>query len=270
MIKTFGLIGERLGHSFSPMIHSQIFKYMNIDGCYSIFEVERQNLSSVENALKTLGIMGANVTIPYKVEIIKYLDGISKEALDIGAVNTIVIKDGISKGYNTDYFGFGNMLYRNEVQVKNKKSIILGSGGASKAVCQYMIDNEAKDITMVSRNIENVKKQYKDLRIISYEEAYKLKNYDLIINCTPVGMYPNMKESPVKSDMFNSLETAIDLIYNPLETLFLKEAREKGLKTINGLYMLIGQALKAEELWNNIIIDKHIGDKIYKDLCKQL
>ncbi|CAH2213836.1 shikimate dehydrogenase [Tepidibacter aestuarii] len=263
MSSLYGLIGEKLGHSFSSIIHSIIFKELSIDGHYHLFEVNNEHLKDAVFGLNALKARGANVTIPYKVDIIKYLNGMSIESNKIGAVNTICFKDNKTIGYNTDYYGFGIMLNKYNVNVKNKTAVILGTGGASKAVVQYLLDKEINDIVFVSRDISKVDEKFKKFKLISYDEIKHLKQKDIIINCTPCGMHPNVNISPINKEDMSKFKVAVDLIYNPTQTLFLKYAKELGLVSINGLYMLIGQAVKAEELWNNTEIDSAICDKIY-------
>lgn len=264
----FGLLGEKLGHSISPQIHSLIFQQLNIKGYYHLFEVKKENLKDAVLGFKALGLKGVNVTIPYKIEVMKYLDCISQEAEKIGAVNTIGFKDNKMIGYNTDYYGFGMMLDKFNVQLENKKVVILGTGGAANSVIQYVLDNNVKDIAIVTRDLSRVKEDFKKFNLINYNEINLLKEQDIIINCTPVGMYPNVESCPIDKKEISKFNTAVDLIYNPGETKFLSYGRECGLKTINGLYMLVGQAIKAEEIWNDISIDQHITDKIYEEIVK--
>ncbi|MCH5139139.1 shikimate dehydrogenase, partial [Clostridiaceae bacterium UIB06] len=189
-------------------------------------------------------------------------------AKKIGAVNTIAFNDGVLTGYNTDYHGFGEALKKNEISISNKNAVILGCGGASKAVVQYLIDNKINDITYVSRQPENVAKYIKSFEVISYNDMRDMVNKDIIVNCTPSGMYPNIEHSPVKKDILSKFSVAVDLIYNPQETLFLKQSRELGLKTENGLYMLVAQAIAAQEIWQGIKISKESVDEIYSELRK--
>lgn len=265
-MKLYGLLGEKLSHSFSPKIHFEIFKNININGHYHLFNVEKKDLKSAIDGFKALKVQGVNVTIPYKVKVMEYLDSVSKEAKKIGAVNTICFQNGSAVGYNTDYYGFGMMLHKFNINVKNDKAVILGTGGASKAVVQYLVDKDIKDITFVSRKKEEVKKGFENFKIINYEELKKEKEGNIIINCTPCGMYPNCENSPIDKDIISKYKAAIDLIYNPKETLFLKYAKEKGIKGVNGLYMLVGQGIKSQELWNNEKIDEKIVDKIYNSM----
>lgn len=262
----YGLLGEKLGHSFSPQIHSLIFRELGIDGHYHLFEVDKRELKHVVLGLKALKIRGVNVTIPYKVDVMKYLDRISQEGKNIGAVNTICFEDGKAIGYNTDYYGFGMTLGKFNINPKGKEVVILGTGGVSRAVLQYLLDNDVKDITFVSRNIEEGKTGFKEFEIIEYEKIKELRDKDIVINCTPLGMYPKIEASPLTKEEVSKFKVIIDLIYNPQETLLLKYAKEHRIQGINGLYMLVGQAVKAQELWNSVKVDEEIVDKVYKKL----
>lgn len=263
----YGLLGEKLTHSLSPEIHDVIFKNLNVKARYSLFQVEKENVCKVIDSLKVLGISGINVTIPYKEEIIKYLDEISEEAKNIGAVNTVVIKDNKSYGYNTDYFGFGSMLKREDVTVEGKTVVVLGAGGVAKAIIQYFKDSKAKEIYLVSRNKEKIYEKYSGVTALDYEELKEVSG-DIIVNTTPLGMYPSIEGIPVSEEIIKKYKVAVDAIYNPLKTRFLLTAESQGLKAINGLYMLIDQAIKAEEIWHDQAIDGKIGEEIYEDLCK--
>lgn len=260
---TYGLIGEKLGHSLSPEIHTKLFQLLNIKGSYGIFEISREHLHNAVNSLKTLNIKGCNVTIPYKEEIMKQLDEISPKGKNIGAINTIYIKDGKALGDNTDYYGFGLMLQRFNVEVKNKVAVVLGAGGAAKAVIEYLVDNEASEIILVSRDKAAAEKKFPTLKVMNYEELKSLNLGHVIINTTPCGMYPNVGVSAVDKAVIAKFKVAVDLIFNPDKPLFLQWAEELGLQSINGLYMLVGQAIKAEELWNEIEIPNHITEEIY-------
>ena len=162
MEKLYGLIGEKLSHTYSPFIHEKILHEINIEGHYGVFQVERKNIQYVVSGLKALGYSGVNVTIPYKTEIIDYIDDLSSEAKRIGAVNVIKFDQiGKSTGFNTDYYGFGMMLENYDVNIEHENILVLGTGGASKAVIQYLIDNGAGEITIASRDTESAKIKYK-------------------------------------------------------------------------------------------------------------
>ncbi len=266
MKNIYGLIGEKLGHSFSPQIHGEIFKKLGIAGEYKLFELREDELKAAVKEYKKQDIKGLNVTVPYKIKIMPYLDVISAEAEKIGAVNTISMANGVLTGYNTDYNGFGKSLARSRIEVKGKSAVILGTGGVSKAVVQYLTDNGAKNITYVSRNPgDGANGSGYSIRTIGYDELASMEG-DLIINCTPCGMYPKVDASPVSQDIFKGFGTAVDLIYNPEETMFLKQAKDNGLKTVNGLYMLVGQAVAAQEIWNGIRLSEEQVDDIYKNI----
>jgi shikimate dehydrogenase len=263
----FGLLGEKLSHSLSPQIHSYIFRQLGIDAGYQLFPIKPDELFAALTGLKILGADGVNITIPYKVAIMSMLDEISQEAKDIGAVNTIVFNNRRAKGYNTDYQGFGQILTRHSIDIKGKTAVVLGTGGAAKTVACYLRDHKISDVHMVTRNLTDYRLEFP---LWSYAELASSTGADIMINCTPVGMFPNIRESPVDRQIFKKCCLAIDLIYNPAETLFLREARECGLRTCNGLTMLIGQAVYAQELWQNRKIDMAAVDPLYSLLLEHL
>ncbi len=242
----FGLIGETLTHSFSPGIHKKLFQEGNIDATYELIEIPKEQLVERFHQLKTSQYQGINVTIPYKEKVIPLLDDLSPEAKYIGAVNTVLFSDGKATGYNTDYFGFKGLLEKSEIAVKGKEVMILGSGGASKAVVKALLDMGAFDITIVSSSKQSFNSQY----TISYEYFREIRQpYDILINCTPVGMHPNENQSPVDKGLIYAGKTLIDLIYNPEKTLFLKYGEDQGCKAINGRIMLEEQARMSQRIW---------------------
>ncbi len=234
----YALLGEKLGHSFSPQVHNEIFKDLNIDATYELKEIKKEEIVDALNLLKKGIYNGYNVTIPYKKEVMKYLDVIDDKAKEIGAVNTIAYKDGKLIGYNTDYYGFKEEILYNKIDVSNKDCYILGTGGASLALNKALKDLGA-NVYFVSRNPINE-------FMISYEELKNKKPY-LIVNSTPVGMYPNVDNCPIEEEIINNTKYVIDIIFNPLQTKLLKIAKSN----MNGLFMLVGQAIKAEEIWQN-------------------
>lgn len=266
MKQLYGLIGEKLNYSLSPQIHSLIFNKLNIEAYYHLFEVEREDVEDAICGLKALNIRGVNVTIPYKVEVMKYLHQVSKEAEKIGAVNTILIKGDKKIGYNTDYYGLKRLVRHYNMPIKNKRAVVLGTGGAAKAVLQFLRDNNIGDISIVSRYVEAASLKYQDLKVLSYEEVKALKNQDIILNCTPLGMDPLIEESPVGKGVISNYQWAVDLNYNPAQTLFLEYARELGVKTANGLFMLVGQAVRAHEIWHEKSIPQEFVENIYEEI----
>lgn len=261
----YGLIGEKLSHSLSPEIHEYIFKELNIEGIYRLIEIPRDKIKNIRDILIDSNINGVNVTIPYKEEVIKELDFISDEGKKIGAINTIFNKDGKLSGYNTDYYGFKYMLEERNIDVSDKIVTVLGTGGASKAVIAYLLDKGASKIFLVSRNPKQLYKNNEKIKIINYNELNAIKGYS-IINTTPVGMFPNNEYTPVTEDIIKNYEVVVDLIYNPLETNFLKLGKNQGKVTCGGLMMLVLQAIKAEEIWQETNIDKSIVVEIYNKL----
>lgn len=265
----YGLLGEKLSHSLSPRINKIILEKNDSEGAYKLFEVPRDRLGDFVDSVKLLKIKGFNVTIPYKESIIKYLDYISDEASRIGAVNTVMLKNNKLYGYNTDYFGIEVMLKNKNIDVKDKIAVILGSGGACKAVITYLLDNEVEKIYIVSRTPENTTLNMLNKRvyIVNYDELKAIKG-DLIINTTPVGMYPNIDNSAVNEEVLKNFNIAVDLVYNPTQTKFLQLATKEGKVAIGGLHMLVGQAVKSQAIFNDKGISEELIKYIYDDLVK--
>lgn len=264
----YGVIGEKLCHSLSPKISNEFFKISNIEASYKTFEISKANIKNAGEAMRILDIKGANVTIPYKEEVIGFLDYISPEAEKIGAVNTIKLKDNKLYGYNTDYYGFGMLLDFNEISVERKRVAILGTGGAAKACITYLLDSEVEEIYLVSRQKDLSKKFHHKITLLSYDELKNISG-DVLVNTTPVGMYPNVGKSPVEENIVKRFNALVDIIYNPRETEFLRLGNKLGKKTCNGLYMLVGQAMKSQEIWQENKVSREIVDSIYEELDKQ-
>ena len=257
-MKKFALIGEKLGHSYSKIIHERYFELSGKkEYTYDLIEIPKEELEK-EFLRISKEYDGINVTIPYKLDVIKNLDSISPEAEKIGAVNTIVFKNGKAFGYNTDYFGFKYLLETNHIEIKDKDVVILGTGGASKAalaVCEDMGASEVSFVTTKSVPCGNYK-------TLNYND--KIKG-DVLVNCTPVGMYPKTDVSPL-NELDLSFNAVVDMIYNPSVTKLMQQGILNGIKSVNGLYMLVAQAVKAQVVWNSEDFDKYITDKIYSEL----
>lgn len=264
-----GLLGEKLPHTYSPIINKRIMELINVEGAYKKFELPRGNMQKFIDGVKALDIRGFNVTIPYKEEVMPFLDYISDEAKNIGAVNTVVNKDGKLWGYNTDYFGFHSTLKIANIDVKGKRTVILGSGGASKAIREVLLDDGAEEVYIVSRYPQYSSENSKDKRVklINYDELAKVNGY-LLVNSTPVGMYPKVGVLLWEMKIIEKFQAVVDIVYNPTETEILRKARSLGKISIGGLYMLVGQAVKAEEIFHQIEIDKEIINIIYNELKK--
>ena len=242
------LLGEHLSHSFSPSIHAMLSDYS-----YGIKEIAPSDL---EMFMKDSDFDFLNVTIPYKKQIISYLSSLSEEAKTIGAVNTVKkMPDGSLVGFNTDYFGFELLLEKSGIDVADKKILVLGSGGASMPVKAVLEAHLAKEIVVISRHGDN-----------NYKNLFLHKDADVIINTTPVGMYPDNGQAPLSLEMFEKLSGVIDIIYNPAYTQLLLDAESKGIPNIGGLYMLVAQAKKAAEIFTGCMIDDTVIDTICKDI----
>ena len=223
-----GLLGRKLGHSYSPQIHGQLASYN-----YSLFEKEPEEL---EGFLKNGNFVGLNVTIPYKKDVIPFLDQLSPVARRLGAVNTIVRRgDGSLVGHNTDYFGFRYLVQQSGLDVSGKKVLVLGSGGASNTAVAALQELGAR-VVIISRSGEN-----------NYGNLHLHANASVIVNTTPVGMYPNTGVSPIDLGCFPQLEGVLDVVYNPARTQILLDAENRGLVAMNGLWMLVAQAKESAE-----------------------
>lgn len=247
----YGLIGEKLGHSYSKVIHEMLKMYS-----YDLKEIEKDKLSDFIDAKEYKGL---NVTIPYKQDVIPHLDYIDDGAKRIGAVNTIVNRDGKLSGYNTDYFGLKRLIEHTGCSLEGKKVLILGSGGTSKTAKCVVEDMGAASIIKVGR-------QAKD-GIITYEEAAsKHADASIIVNTTPCGMYPNIGVSPIDIGAYSKLEAVIDVIYNPARTKLMLDCEKRGIKNSGGLRMLVFQAIAAAELFMDKKIDDSIAEEIYRNV----
>lgn len=250
-----GLLGEKLSHSLSPLIHNFIYQKLSLKLKYELFEVSEAEVSNFQDYMKENKISAVNITIPYKKNFIENLDFISENAKKISAINLLYLKEDKFYGENTDYFGFKYTLENNKIDVKGKKIYIIGRGGAALAVHKVLYDLGARDINYLFRKNKNTN-----------IEVDKNVFGDIIINATPVGMYPNIDSSPLPDFAISKFKVAIDLIYNPLQTKFLKIAKENALKTVNGLEMLSEQAIKTDE----ILFNKKFSMELREDLKKYL
>ncbi len=236
-MKVFGLLGEHLGHSYSPIIQKKLFELKGLDYDYKLIEIPSNKIEDTLNDLRNGIYAGFNVTIPYKKEVMKYLDEISDEAMAIGAVNTIKCENGRLIGYNTDYYGFKDELKYYNVDVENRVCYVLGTGGASLAVSKALRDLGANVISVSRNKTENS---------ITYD-SLKINSSDIIVNTTPVGMYPNIDASPLKEEDASKAKGIVDIIFNPSITKLMSYNKN----SYNGLLMLIGQAAKAQDIWLN-------------------
>ncbi len=230
MPANYGLLGEHLSHSYSKQIHEALADYT-----YDLIELTKEG---VKEFMTSKEFSAVNVTIPYKTEVIPYLDVLDERAKKIGAVNTVVNRNGVLTGYNTDYYGFLYTIQKNNIKITGEKVLVLGNGGAAKAILAVLSDLSASEIVIVKRSSGE--------GFCSYEEAYRLhSDATVLINTSPVGMYPHTEETPTTLTPFLRLTAVVDIIYNPEVTKLLAEAKSRGLIAVNGLEMLVTQAFYA-------------------------
>ncbi len=246
-----GLLGEKLGHSYSPQIHKLLGEYS-----YTLFEKKPAEL---EAFLQSGDFTGLNVTIPYKKAVIPFLDELSSVAKRLGAVNTVVRRpDGTLIGHNTDYYGFQTMVQQSGLNPYGKKVLVLGSGGASNTAAAVM-EELGGEVIVISRNGEN-----------NYSNLQKHSDAAIIVNATPVGMFPKVGVSPVDLDLFPRLEGILDLIFNPARTQLLQDAEKRGIVAVNGLLMLVAQAKESAEWFTGKQISTQRIGQIHRQLRLQM
>lgn len=247
----YGLLGKTLAHSYSKTIHEMFAPYE-----YSLIPLSETQLSEF---MKNRAFSAVNVTIPYKQTVMQYLDYIDESASEIGAVNTVVNKYGVLYGYNTDFFGLRALIEKNNFAVEGKKVLVLGSGGTSKTAVTVCRALGAGEVLVVSRGGS-----------LNYENVFSLhSDAQFIINTTPCGMFPKNDSCPIRLDAFSSLEGVVDVIYNPLRTNLLLEAKKLSIPCCGGLYMLVAQAVKAAELFLGSRFSEQTCDVVYKKLLLQ-
>ena len=242
----FGLLGRKLGHSYSPMI-------FDLMGGYEYLLHEREP-DGIEDLLRNEPFDGLNVTIPYKKDVIPFLDEVDMLAKRLGSVNTVVKRNGHLAGHNSDYYGFTSMVHRSGIDVTGKKVLVLGSGGASVTIVAVLQDMGA-DVVIISRSGEN-----------NYENLHLHRDARVIVNTTPVGMYPSTGKAPLTLSQFPALEGVLDLIYNPARTQLLLDAECLGIPAMNGLWMLVAQAKKSAE-W---FMDRELPDSLIEEIHRKL
>lgn len=269
-MKKLAIIGTPVAHSHSPAMHNFISKTIGADYIYEAIEVLPENLQSAAAELRRGNYAGFNVTAPHKQSIIQYLDEISEEARLYGAVNTVVNRNGRLCGYNTDARGFYMSLKRAGIETENADILIYGAGGAAQPVIMHLAAHGARSVTIINRSREKaelIAQRTQNACGIKPETDMKLPHYDIAVNCTTLGMGKNAGLSPAGDmHMLDASSAAADMIYNPPETEFLKQAKAVGAKTVNGLGMLVYQGILAYELFTGISLDDNIADKIFTEV----
>ncbi len=259
--KVLCIIGYPIEHSMSPIMHNAAIQELNLDYIYLAFNVYPDNLKHAIKAFKTLDIKGINITIPFKQKIIKYLDEIDPIAQKIGAINTIRNDEGHLTGRNTDAVGGKRAIMNAGYSISGKNILILGSGGAARAL-SYTLAEDANKIVIANRTEKRAEKLTTELKqsfgimaepkkLISNVLKEETKKADILINTTPVGMYPNISLSPISAEFLHNELVVFDLVYNPLETKLIKDAADKGCETLSGLDMLVYQGASAFEWWTH-------------------
>lgn len=276
--KIIGLLGYPLGHSYSPLMQNAAFERCSLNRLYIPIEVLPENIETVVRGIAKMNFDGFNVTKPYKIEMIKYLDEIDEYAKCIGAVNTVTIKNGILKGYNTDGIGFLKSFEEGSgTTFEGKKVFMLGNGGASRSICMTLALNKAKRIYICNRTYEKAIALAKDINnqvegcsiplpMINEEMGKAIDSSDVLINTTSIGMFPAVYDTPLDKSILNENLTVCDVVYNPKKTRLLCEAEEIGCKTVNGLAMLVYQGAESFKLWTGINAPKEAMFKIVNGL----
>lgn len=281
MSKLYGLLGHPVGHSMSPLMHNDALQHLGINGFYQAFDVTENKLKEAVEAFRLLNISGFNVTIPHKVAIMEYLDEIDEEAMMIGAVNTVVNMEGRLIGYNTDGRGYLTSLLKVlTMPLQACHVLVIGAGGASRAVVTAIVNEGVERLTITNRTVEKaveIKDNYLkfkqgNINVISLKDAEKtLGDYDIIINTTSIGMSPRVEDVPINIGLVKKTAVVSDLIYNPLQTRFLKVAEEKNVITHNGLGMFVEQGALSFQKWTGLnpdtsrmtnIVLKQLGGKL--------
>ena len=258
MGKSFAVIGDPIDHSLSPNIHSAAFRELNLDCSYIAYRIPTGELEEGIEGLKKIRIDGFNVTVPHKIEMMKYLDKVDESCSLIGAANTVTNKEGILKGYNTDMDGFLEPFKKKKLKIENMKVILLGAGGAARAIVAGFAKEKAKSITIANRTLEKAKRLSEfakriglDANAIKIEDVNdSAKDYNIIVNATSVGL--KNEPSPISLDNINEKTVVYDIVYMPMNTDFIKKAKVKNAVIIFGYEMLLGQAVRAFEIWHDM------------------
>ncbi|MGE4214295.1 MAG: shikimate dehydrogenase [Anaerotignaceae bacterium] len=273
--KVFGIIGNPIEHSFSPVLQNTVARELGENVAYVPFKVESREVKTALDGAFRLGICGFNVTVPHKKEVMESLIAIDDLALKIGAVNTLKYTNSGYKGYNTDILGLGKCFDIEGISIQGKTVVILGAGGAANSAAILAAEREASNIIIVNRtkaNAQALKEQTaryynEEISVISFEELMSIERPEIVIQTTSVGMGQGVWESPVKNtEFFKKVQAVVDIVYTPWQTKLLSDAKENGCVAINGFDMLIYQGLASYEIWHDVKID----DETSKALRNQL
>ncbi|MDH5795825.1 MAG: shikimate dehydrogenase [Candidatus Bathyarchaeota archaeon] len=259
-----GLIGDPVEHSLSPSIQNAAFRSLGLDYVYVVLRVSKESLEDAILGMRGLGFRGLNVTMPHKIDVIRHLDELDETARNVGSVNTILNRNGLLIGYTTDGIGALRALRHNGVDPSGKKIVLLGAGGASRSV-SFTLAKEASEIIILNRTVEKAERLANDLTFLLGDEAKvraeglsdgnlrkESMDADILVNATSIGMHPKEEETPVDRHFLRSKLVVFDLVYEPFETRLLREAREVGARTLDGLTMLVHQGAASFEIWTGV------------------
>jgi len=258
MAKRFAVIGDPIEHSLSPNIHSAAFRELNLDSSYIGYRIPKGELEGGVEGLKKIKINGFNITIPHKIEMMKYLDKMDESCSIIGAVNTVVNNEGVLKGYNTDMDGFLEPLKKRNIAIQNSKILLIGAGGAARAIVAGIAKEKAASIDIANRTIEKANNLLEFATKLGLSANVKkiesidtsTENYNIIINATSIGLKD--EPSPISFEGINEKTVVYDIVYTPMNTDFIKKAKMKNAIIIYGYEMLLGQAIRAFEIWHEM------------------
>ena len=258
MAKRFAVIGDPIEHSLSPNIHSAAFRELNLDSSYIGYRIPKGELEGGVEGLKKIKINGFNITIPHKIEMMKYLDKMDESCSIIGAVNTVVHNEGVLKGYNTDMDGFLEPLKKRNIAIQNSKILLIGAGGAARAIVAGIAKEKAASIDIANRTIEKANNLLEFATKLGLSANVKkiesidtsTENYNIIINATSIGLKD--EPSPISFEGINEKTVVYDIVYTPMNTDFIKKAKMKNAIIIYGYEMLLGQAIRAFEIWHEM------------------
>lgn len=275
LTRTCGVIGCPIEHTKSPLIQNTLAEMMSINLCYVPFNVQKDALADAIKGANALQLLGLNITVPYKSDVIPYLKEIDPLAMKIGAVNTLVSVDGGYKGYNTDMPGLYCAMVEDGVEITDHKVIILGAGGVARAVALLMADKDAREIILMNRTLDKAEQLCREVKGFYPQakiRALALTDFNclpmekyLVVQATSIGMHPNVEEAVIEDAAFyERVETAYDLVFNPAKTKFMKLAEEAGARAFNGLKMLLYQGVIGFEYWTKTKVPKETIAKVYE------
>ncbi|MCI8293642.1 MAG: shikimate dehydrogenase [Hespellia sp.] len=266
---SLGVLGKSLPHTLSPEIHQDLLAQQNISAEYKVYEMSEEEVTHLTDWMTDCRITGLNVTIPYKETVYHLMDVVDSHAEKIGAINTIYQKNGKFYGYNTDYIGAQSMFAKAGVSLKDQSIVILGSGGAAKALIYGFHIAGASQITVAARNQKELLNLKNRFPFITASSLQEIPSGDILVNTTPLGMFPNIGRSVVDAPVIQKFRVASDIVYNPLMTEFLHIAKQEGLQVVTGLMMLVDQAIASEEIWLNKKLNYQMGNRIHNELAKR-